>query len=129
MLRKAAVLLMVSALAFTAPPAEAHTDACTFIGSMTISRTGDSTANWLLSTTAGTCMNQPWFSASGDMTFSLVGTMTGTGITNTGHRFGFTGTTAVFYLAGEVTGTWLGAPDPDAMGSRAIICADLVLIH
>ena len=129
MLRKAAVGLLVSALAFTGSPAEAHTDACAFVGTMTILPTGGNNFRWYMYTTVGGCAGQASFSAEGEMTFLLANTMTGTGVTNTGHRFEFIGTTAVFVATGEMTGTWVGAPDPEAMGSRAIISADVVLSH
>ena len=111
-------------------PAHAHTEACVFEGTMVVSSPGPGPVNWWMGMSIGACTSGGWFSAAGDMTISPIGTMTGTGVTNTGHRFGFTGTNAVFYLAGEVTGTWTGSIDPTTTGGHsAIIVADLLLVH
>ena len=122
-----AIAVILSALVPT--PASAHTEACAFTGTMTISPSTGTTVSWWMSMVAGACTATPLFAASGDMTFPGVGTMTGTGVSHLGHRFAFTGISAVFVVAGEVTGTFWGFDDPTSSGPTAIVNATFYLTH
>lgn len=112
--------------------AAAHTDACAFQGAMTTSAVPNlgTTVQWQMTITIGTCVNTFSFSAVGDMTGSPLLTTTGTGITNTGHRFAFTGAGGALELAGEVAGTFVMTPDITAAGgTRLIVNAVIALVH
>ena len=138
MFRKAVLSTAVAALASVAVPAHAHTDTCVFNGVM---RTSDvlpamtvasgPTVNWMMSMTISLCTSGSVLSATGDMSGSLFGTTTGTGITDCGHRFAFTGAGGVVDVAGQVVGSLSITTDLfNAGGGMALLVeATIVLIN
>lgn len=123
-------LAVAVAVAVLAPgqPAAAHTDACAFNGTMATTAVPNvgTTVQWHLVMVLGTCVNTFSFEATGDMTGAPMLTMTGTGITNTGHRFAFTGAGGTVELAGEVVGTFVITPDGL---TRLTVEATVALVH
>lgn len=113
--------------------AAAHTDTCVFQGLMTTSSPPNIgvTTQWFMTITVGTCVTSFPFAATGDMTGSMLATTTGTGVTNTGHRFAFTGAGGTVELAGEVVGVFVFTPDVTVPsgGTRFFVNAAIELLH
>lgn len=141
MFRRLLVAVAVATvLLVPATPARAYEDACAFNGIMTTSATPlpNSTVDFFLTITVGTCVNLQSLSMTGRLKGALLGVTTGTGFVNTtGQQFSFTGAGGVLELAGQVVGTLTFTLDPFAAtifpigipGNRYLVEAAIVLVN
>lgn len=137
----AVIALLTAVVSFGSRPAAAHTDACVGLGTMVTSGPVyypfiGPTANTPFSMvmTVGTCVTTFTHSMSGTLTGHCL-SMTGAGVTGSGHTFAFvvSGTTMVFNGAvvgeGEIHADWFSGDSCVSGANQFLVNVAHVLVH